>query len=495
MRIRAIETGQRAIASNVRGRFVTRITFFLMVAMTVYLPPAHSYNEVSPHWDHIRTILVDFRTIYLADDVERASQYDWGARHYDVVMGDGVVRNDTVYEYKRRNPGLKWYAYATNWTFMLVDSDFITTAWYTHMQNWYSNHPEYDIEDAFIHDTNACPQGSAKTAACRLRFFLWDSFRFVIYPADPGLQAYQAQRMKDIVTVNTYGGYEPDGVFFDEHASWSIDEGGLGPFNGRIREYPGVTDQVGAYTNDLVGLLQIERNALGPNKSIMLNIANVRREHDFQMVVAAGSGFLEMTNDPAADGLAVKWEWAERILNAGASVMFSYEGPPGPANYTAGNSASSDARYELAALASYYMVVPNPPDNFAFERDSPYPPFEQIWHTAIETSIGSPLGPRSVYREGTDPNGWNYRIWARDFGNALVLSRPIAAWNYQTFDDTTAVTVTLPAGDTYRPLNSDGTRGAPVNSITLRNAEAAILIKQNGADTLAPAAPTNLTVQ
>jgi hypothetical protein len=85
------------------------------------------------------------------------------------------------------------------------------------MQGWYSNHPEYNIEDAFIHDTNVCPQGSAKTPACRLQFFLWDSYRFVIYPADPGLQAYQAQRMRDIVTVNTYGGYEPDGVFFDEH--------------------------------------------------------------------------------------------------------------------------------------------------------------------------------------------------------------------------------------------------------------------------------------
>jgi hypothetical protein len=460
--------------------------------MTVYLPAAHSYNEVSPHWNHIRTQLTDFRTIYISDDVERASQYDWGASHYDVIMGDGVVRNDTVYEYKRRNPGLKWYAYSINWTVVNTTTNYVTTAFYTHMQNWYNNHPEYNIEDAFIHDANVCPQGTLKTIACRIQIFIWDSGRWVINPADPGLRAYQVQRMNDIIASNTYGGYEPDGVFFDEHSSWDFD-GRLDQYN--MREYSGALDQPAAYMNDIIGLLQIEKNALGSGKSIMLNIAEFRTENDFQMAMAGGAGFLEMLNNPLLDGISDKWDWIDRILSNGAFATFSFEASA-PTNYTPGNSASGNARLLLASLANYYMVVPNPPANLTYHSDSGLSsPFEQNWLSAIETEIGSPFGVRSIYSQGTDPNGWSYRVWARDFGNALVLVRPIAAWNYQTFDDTTAVTVTLPAGDTYLPLNSDGTLGAPVNSITLRNAEAAILIKQSGGDTLAPAAPSNLTVQ
>ena len=304
-------------------RAILRFSFLLSFQgiIAAYPSIAYSYSSVSPHWNHIRTQLTDFRTIYISDDVERRAN-TIGRKSYDVIVGDGVVRNDTVYEYKRRNPGLKWYAYATNWTFMLINADYVTTAWYIHMQNWYSNHPEYNIEDAFIHDANVCPQGTLKTEACRLQFFLWDSNRFVIYPADPGLQAYQAQRMSDIIAFNTYGGYEPDGVFFDEHASWDIDDAKLRNYN--MREYTGATDQPNAYINDLVGLLQIEKNALGPTKTIHINTGILMREADFQMIIAAGSSHLEMMNDPLRDGLSNRWDWIDRILSNGASAEFSF---------------------------------------------------------------------------------------------------------------------------------------------------------------------------
>ena len=238
--------------SNIRAilRFSFLFYLFLWVIIAAYLPTAYSYSAVSPHWAHIRTQLTDFRTIYIQNDAERASQYDWGASHYDVIMGDGVVRNDTVYEYKRRNPNIKWYAYSVNWT-TITTGNYITTAWYTHMQNWYTAHPQYNIEDAFIHNSTICPQGTSKTEACRLRVSIWSSDRYVIYPADPGLQAYQAQRMRDIITANTYNGYEPDGVFFDEHSSFDfIDAGRLS----NMREYSNVQDQPNAYINDIITL-------------------------------------------------------------------------------------------------------------------------------------------------------------------------------------------------------------------------------------------------
>lgn len=397
---------------NIRAvlRFSFLFCLFLWVIIATYLPTAYSYSEVSPHWNHIRTHLTDFRTIYISDPDERAGQYDWAARHYDQIIGDGVVR-DTVYQYKRRNPNIKWYAYATNWTFMIVNADFITTAWYTHMQNWYSNHPEYNLEDAFIHDSNECPIGTEKTDECRIQFFLWDTYRWPINPADPGLRAYQTQRMRDIIAFNTSGGYEADGIFFDEHSSWDIDDAQLSNFN--IREYSGASDQPTAYMNDLVSLLQIEKNALGPTKSIMINSTRMTREVDFQMIAAAGSSHLEMMNDPLIDGLSNNWDWVDRLLNNGASAEFSFPGGSAPANYTPGNSASGNARLLLGALASYYMVVIDPPDKVGFQINSLYLPFEQLWHEAIGVNVGSPLGSRSIYRQGTDPNGRNYRVWAR----------------------------------------------------------------------------------
>jgi hypothetical protein len=51
-------------------------------------------------------------------------------------------------------------------------------------------------------------------------------------------------------------------------------------------------------------------------------------------------------------------------------------------------------------------------------------------------------------------------------------------WDAQSYGDSTAITVPLPSGETWLPLNADGTLGAPVSNVTLRNAEAAILIKQ-----------------
>jgi hypothetical protein len=83
---------------------------------------AYPYNVVSPHWNHIRTTVTDYQTIYISDDAERARQYDWIASHYDLVIGDAELRNDTVYELKRRNAGLKWYAYTLNWTFMRINA-------------------------------------------------------------------------------------------------------------------------------------------------------------------------------------------------------------------------------------------------------------------------------------------------------------------------------------------------------------------------------------
>jgi hypothetical protein len=61
---------------------------------------------------------------------------------------------------------------------------------------------------------------------------------------------------------------------------------------------------------------------------------------------------------------------------------------------------------------------------------------------------------------------------------ALVIARPQTGWGTQRYDNTSAINIPLPAGETWLPLHADGTLGAPVTTVELRNAEAAILIEQ-----------------
>lgn len=64
------------------------------------------------------------------------------------------------------------------------------------------------------------------------------------------------------------------------------------------------------------------------------------------------------------------------------------------------------------------------------------------------------------------------QVYARRYTKGLVLVKPYAGGS---FGDETASVHQLPAE--YRPLRVDGTVASPVRQVTLRNAEAAVLIK------------------
>jgi len=68
-------------------------------------------------------------------------------------------------------------------------------------------------------------------------------------------------------------------------------------------------------------------------------------------------------------------------------------------------------------------------------------------------------------------------LYYRDFERARVLLRLQQGWGSQTYTDGTAITVTLPTGEKWIPLNANGTVENAVTSIRLRNSEAAILLK------------------
>jgi hypothetical protein len=146
--------------------------------------------------------------------------------------------------------------------------------------------------------------------------------------------------------------------------------------------------------------------------------------------------------------------------------------------YPRGNSATSAQRAKMWELASYYLVVPSNPRLLALQLENSWSvPYSQLWLRAQEANIGHPRSARVAARSGTDGAGNGYVLYTRDFDRALIVLRLQQGWNSHTYGDATALTFPLPTGQSWIPLNADGTVGAPVTSVRLRNSEAAILLK------------------
>ncbi|MFL5244738.1 MAG: hypothetical protein ACJ8FY_21760 [Gemmataceae bacterium] len=144
-----------------------------------------------------------------------------------------------------------------------------------------------------------------------------------------------------------------------------------------------------------------------------------------------------------------------------------------------------DPRLLIGTLAYYYLLA-DPESTFLmfYGGYEPNSTWEEHWAPAAAYDIGKPVGRWSRFASGTDPGNdkLNYRIYQRQYANVLVLYKPLSH----------VVGVRMPpassAGNetatkhelkgTYRPLQADGKLGAPVTSVSLRNAEGAILVKE-----------------
>jgi hypothetical protein len=95
-------------------------------------------------------------------------------------------------------------------------------------------------------------------------------------------------------------------------------------------------------------------------------------------------------------------------------------------------------------------------------------------------NVGAATGAMRTFATGTDPANaaLTYKVFARDYANALVLYKPLSyalGKGEGTTANSTATTHQL--NGTYRRVNADGSLSAPVTSVTLRNGEGAILVK------------------
>ncbi len=422
-----------------------------------------AYSASSPHWPQIRTMVTDFRTGYVSNLSQRGAERAWTAAHFDFVMG-GDAR-----EYKSLNSTIRVIPYAIDWNVMQPGeqkSKGLGTTYYDDMQQWYSAHPQYQLEKAFLHIA-----GSDPSEASRLQFVAWGSKRWAINPGDPGARAYLADRIRRFIA-------DADGVFFDSHSS-----GDIGKALGKtpLAEYP---DRQ-AYQRDMVEYVQSVTTAVAP-KIVMLNTSEYAKPFDYEMATAAGAVHLERMNNPLNASMPDRWRWVDTLLTHNVMVELVSLDSWDEANntrgtfaaYSQGNSASKAERLKMFELASYYMVVPESPDRLFLDLENAWKvPYDKVWLKAQEYPVGHPTGARRVIQMGRDSTGAGFQIFARDFDHALVLARPNSNWRDHNFGDGTVVTVPLPDGEALRPLRGDGTLGAAVTSITLRNSEAAILVR------------------
>lgn len=143
--------------------------------------------------------------------------------------------------------------------------------------------------------------------------------------------------------------------------------------------------------------------------------------------------------------------------------------------------ATTDPRTQLATLAYYYLVAdPNNTFLMFYGGYDPNSSWINHWSPAAAYNVGQPTGDFSLFAQGSDPCNLSltYKIYQRDYGNALVLYKPLSykpGVGTGTLSNATATTHQL--NGTYRILNANGTLSGPVTSVTLRNGEGAVLIK------------------
>ncbi|HKG95606.1 MAG TPA: putative glycoside hydrolase [Gemmatimonadaceae bacterium] len=421
-------------------------------------------RESSPHWPHARFHISDFRISYQDEAVQRG-EFAWTAAHFDRVILDFGDKG-SVPHYRRLNPAARIFRYALEWTMIQpgeLNREYPATAYYADMRAWYAKHPQYTLEDAFLHDANICPRPAAPTEGCRVAPRIWNQKRWAMNPGDAGLRAYHKDRLRGLAS-------DADGIFLDEHGAWDMEDALMKKW--RLREYP----EWGAYRRDVTALLAEIRGALAPTRQLLINTAKSVEPWDLEMARAAGGTEAEHANAVGSPRMEERWTFIERALAAGALVELVSDLRM-PDGFTRGSSATPEDRRNLFQLASYYLVVPSPPDLLGFGPGTKFDqPFERLWFPAAEVNVGRPLGARRVLAEGRARDGKPYRVWARDFEHALVVVRP-AVGDDEAFGDAGAVGVSLPAGEPLFPLDAGARLGPSADRLALRPGEGAVLVR------------------
>jgi hypothetical protein len=288
----------------------------------------------------------------------------------------------------------------------------------------------------------------------------YGEMRFATVPGSPDLRAWATGEYARLLAAHP----QAAGLFVDNSNDVAPVSAGA------------VQESVASYSADYAGLLNAVAQAVTPH---------------WLLANTAGGG---VAADPlVSHSTAYFEEFALRPLTASfqqfesvAALVAHRAALRSPSPYAVldalptGGSAT-DPRTQIAALAEYYLLA-DPQRTFLdpFGGTAPASSWTQHFFGAITYDVGKPQGAWSVFASGADPAdpSKSYRVYGRQYTNALVLYKPLSSAPngsaIGTLADGTATTHAL--GGSYRALQADGTLGPVVTSVTLRNGEGAVLI-------------------
>jgi hypothetical protein len=319
----------------------------------------------------------------------------------------------------------------------------------------YLNNAEY---------ANRAPGMNARFAY-QSRLFSYGPMRFATNPGDAAFRSWATNYEVRYLNSNPLAA----GLFMDN-------SGGNAPATAGS-----VLEPVGTYASDYGTLLYEIGRAISP-RWIMANTAGGGSSANptIQRVQAYFEEFAiraMASNYPQFENLATLV--ANRAALASPSAYAVLDSNPQ-------GGTPTDPRMELATLAYYYLIA-DPKTTFLDYNGgyNPSGPWSQHWFPAMDANIGLPTGNWSLFASGADPanTSLTYHIYQRSFTNGLVLYKPLSYGNGVTGTVADATATTQALNGTYYPLQADGTLGAPVNSITLRNGEGAILVSASSVPT------------
>ena len=255
-----------------------------------------------------------------------------------------------------------------------------------------------------------------------------------------------------------------DGLFLDN-------SGGKLPFAGTP-----VKESVVSFTDDFAAMVDAVTRRVSPKWTVS-NTSGSAVEGD-GVAAASSAAFEEFALRPNDASWASVEDVAalvkERLAADSPSPYLILDSHPGA-------KPTTDPRTRMGVLSYYYLVGdPNKTFLMFFGGNSPAAPWQDVFTPAATVDVGQPAGAMRVWATGTDPANASltYKVYGRDYGNALVLFKPVSyalGKGTGTGDDATATTHQL--NGNYRVLNADGTLGPVVTSVTLRNGEGAVLMK------------------
>ncbi len=408
---------------------------------------------------------------------------------------------------KALNPSFQWYVYNS-----VMDNYVSSTTWGTPEHDLLvslANARGWDVEEAYMHywdDTRIVLEGdtvlirgwgggsAATPAEARIPVYYKNLSRRVVHFATPRAAQLHREVVVSLVFDTPFTGSSvyPDGIFLDNSSAQFFNYGTV-LSGGLVREAP-AHDRVGSPTFltwhwnvNLGPFLTTLKDTLqagaswtpdGQRKYQMINVANIWSD-GYVSRDAADVLFMEFQYNAVRNfGTGMVDEAYRRDTLAAAAGIASFY----PATMTRTVSGHvgeySFAETMLGNLVFYLMS--RTPSSIFYEMGTSTPNTagwdSLTWRGCIDVAneeLGEALGGPYTLASGTDPLGNAYVVKARRYERGLVVLRNRGDWD-EGIETGSAVTVTLP--QQLRPVTPSGSTANPVQTLSLRNGQGALLL-------------------